>query len=72
MKEVIITDKDTFIAALADGHTVWCNDDVSYNKAIDSNAIYRTVFYKEGGCGMYVVDNINREWNDKDKFYYLD
>ena len=72
MKEIVITNKDDFVIALADGHTVWCNNDKCYNKAFNSDYIYRTVFKEEGGCGMYVVDNINREWNDKDKFYYLD
>ena len=72
MKEIIIKDKDTFITALANGHTVWRNDDISYNKAAESQAIYRTVFYKEGGCGMFVVEDVEKEWNDKYKFYYLD
>lgn len=83
MKEVRIKSKNKFIQVLSTTRTVWRNDNICYNAVPDIRddkayaKYYKTVFIEDEKhdtthCGMYVVDNIEKEWNSKDKFYYLD
>lgn len=76
MIEVKINNKDEFIQALSTNKIVWCNDNICYDTASDIRdnkaytKYYKTVFMSYY-CSMYVVDDIEKEWNDKDKFYYI-
>lgn len=83
MREIKIKSKDKFIYVLNTARTVWRNDNICYNSTADIRGnkaypkYYKTVFIDDDDgmpshCGMFVVDDIEKEWNDKDKFYYLD